>query len=51
MTALVVRPATLVDADGVGVGLVSVRSWESAYLGKMPQDHLDGLDPARCAEV
>ena len=43
-----VRPATLADADAIG--LVHVRSWRSAYRGKMPQDHLDGLDPARRAE-
>jgi GNAT superfamily N-acetyltransferase len=44
-----VRPATLADAEGIG--LVHVRSWQSAYRGKMPQDHLDGLDPARRAEL
>ena len=43
-----VRPATLADADAIG--MVHVRSWRSAYRGKMPQDHLDGLDPARRAE-
>jgi ribosomal protein S18 acetylase RimI-like enzyme len=43
-----VRPATLADAEGIG--LVHVRSWQSAYRGKMPQDHLDGLDPARRAQ-
>jgi GNAT superfamily N-acetyltransferase len=47
MNAISVRPATLADADGVG--LVHVRSWQAAYRGKMPQDHLDGLDPARRA--
>src|SRR5215469_6294484 len=30
-----VRPATLADADGIA--LVHVRSWQSAYRGKMPQ--------------
>jgi GNAT superfamily N-acetyltransferase len=44
-----VRPATLADADGLG--LVHVRSWQSAYRGTMPQDHLDGLDPAGRAEL
>jgi GNAT superfamily N-acetyltransferase len=44
-----VRPATLADADAIG--LVHVRSWQSAYRGKIPQDHLDGLDPARRAEI
>jgi GNAT superfamily N-acetyltransferase len=48
MPAAHVRPATLADADGIG--LVHVRSWQAAYRGKMPQDHLDGLDPARRAE-
>ena len=43
-----VRPATLADAHAIG--LVHVRSWQSAYRGKMPQDHLDGLDPSRRAE-
>jgi len=47
MNAISVRPATLADADGIG--LVHVRSWQAAYRGKMPQDHLDGLDPARRA--
>jgi GNAT superfamily N-acetyltransferase len=49
MPAASVRPATLADAEGIG--LVHVRSWQSAYRGKMPQDHLDGLDPVRRAEV
>jgi GNAT superfamily N-acetyltransferase len=49
MPAASVRPAALADAEGIG--LVHVRSWQSAYQGKMPQDHLDGLDPARRAEV
>lgn len=49
MPAASVRPATLADADSIGK--VHVRSWQSAYRGKMPQDHLDGLDPARRAEL
>jgi GNAT superfamily N-acetyltransferase len=49
MPAPSVRPATLADAEGIG--LVHVRSWQSAYRGKMPQDHLNELDPARRAEV
>jgi GNAT superfamily N-acetyltransferase len=49
MPAASVRPATL--ADAAGIGLVHVRSWQSAYRGKVPQGHLDGLDPARRAEV
>jgi GNAT superfamily N-acetyltransferase len=43
-----VHPATLADAEGIG--RVHVRSWQSAYRGRMPQDHLDGLDPARSAQ-
>jgi GNAT superfamily N-acetyltransferase len=49
MAALFVRPATLADADGIG--LVHVRSWQSAYRGKMPRDYLDGLDPASRSET
>jgi GNAT superfamily N-acetyltransferase len=49
MPAASVRPATQADAEGIG--LVHVRSWQSAYWGKMPQDVLDGLDPARRAEA
>ena len=44
-----VRPATPADADAVAV--VHVCSWQSAYRGKMPQDYLDGLDPARRSEA
>ncbi|HEY6496001.1 MAG TPA: GNAT family N-acetyltransferase, partial [Trebonia sp.] len=49
MPAVHVRPAT--PADSEGIGLVHVRSWQSAYRGKMPQSHLDGLDPASRAEA
>lgn len=49
MTAPFVRPATLADADAIG--LVQVRSWQSAYRGKIPQDHLDGLDPSQHSQV
>ena len=49
MNAVSVRPATLADADGIG--LVQVRSWQAAYRGQIPQDYLDGLDPARRAAV
>lgn len=44
MTVLVIRPAEVGDARMIG--LIHVRSWQSAYRGKMPQDHLDSLDPA-----
>lgn len=49
MPAPYVRPATLADTEGIG--LVHVRSWQSAYRGKMLQSHLDGLDPASRAEA
>jgi len=48
MPAPLIRPATLADAEDMAV--VHVRSWQSAYRGKMPQDYLDGLDPARRSE-
>jgi GNAT superfamily N-acetyltransferase len=44
-----VRPAT--PADSGAIGLVHVRSWQSAYQGKIPQDYLDGLDPAHRSQV
>jgi GNAT superfamily N-acetyltransferase len=47
MPGVSVRPAAVADAEAIG--LVHVRSWQSAYQGKMPQDYLDGLDPARRA--
>jgi L-amino acid N-acyltransferase YncA len=46
---MLVRPAT--SADSGAIGLVHVRSWQSAYRGKVPQDYLDGLDPAYRAQV
>lgn len=49
VSSVSVRPATLADAEGIG--LVHVRSWQSAYRGKMPQEYLNGLDPARRAQV
>jgi GNAT superfamily N-acetyltransferase len=49
MPAASVRPAIFADAESIG--LVHVRSWQSAYRGTMPQDHLDRLDPSRCAQV
>jgi hypothetical protein len=49
MPAPFVRPAT--PADSGAIGLVHVRSWQSAYRGKVPQDYLDGLDPAHRAQV
>jgi len=49
MPAANIRPATLADTGGIG--LVHVRSWQSAYRGKMPQDYLDRLDPAVRAQA
>lgn len=43
-----IRPAGL--ADAVQIARVHVRSWQAAYRGMMPQDFLDGLDPAYRAE-
>ncbi|GAA4560138.1 GNAT family N-acetyltransferase [Planotetraspora kaengkrachanensis] len=39
-----IRPAEPADADSIAT--VHVRSWQAAYVGLMPQDHLDGLEPA-----
>jgi ribosomal protein S18 acetylase RimI-like enzyme len=44
MSEPAVRPATL--ADVTEIAMIHVRSWQAAYRGLMPQDHLDGLDPA-----
>jgi GNAT superfamily N-acetyltransferase len=49
MPAPFVRPAT--SADSGAIGLVHVRSWQSAYRGKIPQDYLDSLDPAHRSQV
>jgi GNAT superfamily N-acetyltransferase len=49
MPAPFVRPATPADSDAIG--LVHVRSWQSAYQAKIPRDYLDGLDPAHRAQV
>lgn len=48
MTAVVVRPATVDDADDIG--RVHVRAWQAAYRGLIDDDYLDGLSvPARQA--
>ncbi|MGW2217083.1 N-acetyltransferase family protein [Nonomuraea sp. NPDC001684] len=39
-----IRQATPADAQALAE--VHVRSWQAAYRGLLPQDHLDGLDPA-----
>jgi ribosomal protein S18 acetylase RimI-like enzyme len=40
-----VRRAQLEDAEPIAE--IHVRSWQGAYQGLIPQDYLDGLDPAR----
>jgi ribosomal protein S18 acetylase RimI-like enzyme len=45
MGALDIRPAT--GADALAIATVHVRSWQEAYRGLVPQNHLDGLDPDR----
>jgi GNAT superfamily N-acetyltransferase len=35
--------------DAAQIGLVHVRSWQGAYRGLLPQEYLDGLDPAQRA--
>ena len=44
-----VRQARLADADALGH--VHVRAWQEAYRGVMPDDFLDGLDPAQRAQM
>lgn len=39
-----VRPARVEDAGRIAE--IRVRSWQGGYRGLMPQDYLDGLDPA-----
>jgi L-amino acid N-acyltransferase YncA len=42
-----VRPAQIGDA--LAIATVHLRLWQAAYRGLVPQDFLDGLDPAgRC---
>lgn len=43
-----IRPGHGADAEQIG--LVHVRSWQSAYQGHFPEDFLEGLDPAQRAE-
>lgn len=43
-----VRPATVSDAEAIAG--VHVASWRDAYVGLVPQDFLDGLDPTRRAD-
>jgi GNAT superfamily N-acetyltransferase len=34
-------------SDALAIATVHVRSWQAAYRGLLPQDYLDGLDPAK----
>ena len=47
--AVVVRDAIPGDADAMGV--IHVRAWQAAYRGAMPDEYLDGLDPADRARM
>jgi hypothetical protein len=49
MSERAVRPATL--ADVTEIAMIHVRSWQAAYRVLMPQDYLDGLDPAARAAL
>ncbi len=42
---------TAVAEDAAQIADVHVRSWQVAYRGLMPQEYLDGLDPAQRAEM
>ncbi|MBV9662585.1 MAG: GNAT family N-acetyltransferase [Actinobacteria bacterium] len=44
---MIIRPAEPADAEEVAA--VHVRSWQVGYRGLMPDDYLDGLDPAERA--
>jgi ribosomal protein S18 acetylase RimI-like enzyme len=48
MGDVVVREARA--ADAAQLGAVHVVAWQAAYRGLMPQDYLDGLDPAQRTE-
>ncbi|HEY2506453.1 MAG TPA: GNAT family N-acetyltransferase [Streptosporangiaceae bacterium] len=40
-----IRRATLQDAERIAE--IHVRSWQGGYRGLLPQEYLDGLDPAQ----
>jgi GNAT superfamily N-acetyltransferase len=40
-----IRPAR--PGDAAQIAVVHVRSWQGAYRGLLPQEYLDGLDPAQ----
>jgi ribosomal protein S18 acetylase RimI-like enzyme len=48
MSDFEVRPATADDAPGIAT--VHVRSWQAAYVGQVPQDYLDAMDPVERVE-
>jgi ribosomal protein S18 acetylase RimI-like enzyme len=45
------RIRAAVVGDAAQIAGVHVRSWQDAYRGLMPQEFLDGLDPAQRAEM
>jgi GNAT superfamily N-acetyltransferase len=49
MLTVQIRPATVSDAEALAV--VHVRTWQAAYRGQVPQDYLDGLDPAERSKI
>lgn len=36
--------------DALAIARVNVRAWQRAYVGHMPQEYLDALDPVTAAE-
>ena len=48
MTRFQIRAAEIEDA--AGLASVHVRSWQSAYVGMVPQEHLDALSVEKRAE-
>jgi GNAT superfamily N-acetyltransferase len=43
-----IRPITEADIDAVAV--IHVRTWQQAYAGIVPAEHLDAMDPAVSAQ-
>lgn len=46
MTEAAPRVRTAAPEDAAALGRLHVRAWQATYRGVMPQDFLDGLDPA-----
>jgi GNAT superfamily N-acetyltransferase len=42
---VIIRDATVNDVEAIAG--VQVRTWQEAYRGKVPQQHLDKMDPCR----